>query len=342
MTIKKCLLGLNLILMSYAMTGIAGTPANQMIAPTGTPLLAPTTDNAWVVGIEGLMLMPVDKFQYTQAALVQPDGSTLYHNESVDNQKSLGWGVNIGYLFGETGRDLQFTYDTIDSSDTESYSVPANTLLYGPNGRSDPLQITDGGYALGKADYDYHAADLVWGQWLNIADTIALHPFAGLRYAQIGVQGNATYNENTGIVNAFDSDSTFNGLGLRAGLDAKCALGWGFSLVGTVGGAVLVGDLEDPYKIKTNTQTPAFETVTSYQTDSHTTAIPELDESLGLDYTHALTRASLLDLQFGVRVLDYFGADQHDYLSVATTNSTVSSTDFGLHGFYLKAQVQFS
>ncbi|MFN7096398.1 MAG: Lpg1974 family pore-forming outer membrane protein [Gammaproteobacteria bacterium] len=331
-----------LLLCAATTIAYAGAPGNNMVPPSGVALIAPSTPGMWTVGLEATMLMPIDKFQYMQAVLPQPDGSTIFHNESVDNQPGFGWGVNVGYQFANTGRDITVAFMTDNTGDSEAYSVPVGTILYGPNGRSNPLQITDGGNAVGTADYRYRAADLTMGQLFTIGQRVTLHPFAGLRYAYLSVDGDASYNHLSGEVDQFDSDSIFNGAGPRIGVNAAVHLWWGFSIVGTAGASVLIGDISDPYKVIANAQNSAITTTTKYDSDDNTTVIPELDESLGLDYQYAFAPTTILDAQFGVQMLNYFNGDQHDFVSTVDTNSSLAEQDFGLHGLYLRAQMSFA
>lgn len=314
----------------------AGTVQTTPPLPSGTVLVGPSDLNPWSLGLTALMLMPVDKFQYVQAVLPNQEGvDYLYHNESVDNQKSLGEALDIAYRFAGTGRDLTLHLMTLDSSDTEAYNTPVGTVMYGIN-RTQPLVITQGGNASAKSDYDYQAGDLVFGQWLTVAKQVDLHPFAGLRYAHLDSTGKVAYQEANAPVGEFKSDSTFDGVGLRAGLDAKWHLFWDLSLVGTAGTALLVGDLNDPYKMTVSGQT------TSYKTQNDTAVVPEWDTSLGLDYQHNFANQQVFNLQFGWEMLDYLDADAHDYVGTTTVNSQLNNSDFGLHGFYLRAAFQFA
>ncbi|MBY0544129.1 MAG: hypothetical protein K2Q14_01100 [Gammaproteobacteria bacterium] len=316
---------------------LADEPGNNAAPPSSVVLTAPATSSLWTIGLEGQMMMPIDKFQFMQAALVNPDNPTTYHNESVDNEHDYGWEADIAYQFANTGRDVRVAYTDLNMSDTEHYAAPAGTTLYGINGRNNPLILTGGGNIYSTASYHYRAADLTTGQLLSVGQRVTLHPFAGLRYAKIDIDGNARYYANDNTENQFLSDSTFNGLGPRAGMDVNVHLFAGFSIVGTFGSSLLVGDMNENYHINTNT-------ADSEQKNDETTAvIPELDESMGINYHYDLNKAMRgFDIQFGEQVVDYFNADQHDYLGTAYVNSSLNNEDFGYHGIYLRTQVAFA
>lgn len=338
----KKLSGILFLLCGTTSLALAGAPGNNMVLPSGEVLTTPSTPGMWTIGLEATMLMPLDNFQYAEVPLAQPDGSTLYHHESVDNQPGFGWGFNVAYQFANTGRDVAFDFLDANAGDNETYGVPAGVPLYGPNGRSNPLQITDGGEAEGTAFYHYHAADLTVGQLFNVGQRVSLHPFAGVRYAYLNTDGNATYTHDSGEVDKFDTNGVFSGVGPRAGVNAAVHLWWGFSIVGTVGSSVLIGSLSDPYKIITNEQNSALTTTTKYDDNSATAIVPELDETLALDYKYAFSDTTSFDAQFGVQLFNYFNADQHDFLSTVNTNSSLSTQSFAMHGMFLRGQMSFA
>ncbi len=338
----KKLSGIIFLLCGSSSIAFAGAPGNNMVPPSGVVLTTPSTPGMWTIGLQATMLMPIDNFQYAEAPLLQSDGSTLFHHESVDNQPGFGWGLNVAYQFADSGRDLAFDFLDANTGDNETYSVPPGTPLYGPNGRSNPLQITDGGQAYGTAFYHYRAADLTVGQLFNVGQRVSFHPFAGVRYAYINTDGDASYFNTGGEVDTFDTDGVFSGAGPRAGVNATVHLWWGFSIVGTAGTSVLVGNLSDPYKIVANAQDATLTTTTKYNDDSEIAIVPELDESLALDYQHAFSETTIFDVQFGVQLFNYFNADQHDFLSIVNTNSNVSEQSFAMHGMFLRGQMSFA
>lgn len=338
----KKLSGMLLLICAGTSIAFAGEPGNNMVPPSGTLLMVPNTPGMWTVGLEAMMMMPIDKFQYAEAPLLQPDGSTLYHHEVVDNQPGFGWSADVGYQFANTGRDIAVAFTDVNTGDSEGYSVPPGTTLYGPDGFNNILQIADGGEASGTSFYHYRAADVTVGQLFNVGQRVTLHPFAGLRYANLNADENASYSHTSGEIDKFDSDSIFSGAGPRAGMNVSVHLWWGFSIVGTVGSSILVGSISDPYKIIGNSQNPAISTTTEYNNADDTALVPELDESLALDYQHAFKPTTIFDMQFGVQVWNYFNADQHDFISTVDTNSSLSGQDFGLHGLYLRTQMSFA
>ncbi|NNM59717.1 MAG: hypothetical protein HKM04_07865 [Legionellales bacterium] len=319
----------------------AAEPGDLVAQPTGLVLMAPETAGEWAIGLEAQMMMPIDKFQFVQGALIQPDGSTIYHNESVDNEHDWGWEADVAYQFADTGRDVRFSYTDLNMSDTEQYQVSPDTILYGINGRNNPLTITDGGSAYGTATYHYRAADLIVGQLLTVGERLTLHPFAGLRYGKIDIVGVAKYIQDDGQENKFTSDSTFNGIGPRAGIDANIRLWYGFSLVGSFGTSLLLGNLNENYQIGTNVQQGGSSTYINNKNAEIFSVIPELDGSYGINYHANLNTKTGLDLQFGEQVVNYFNADEHDYFDTVYVNSTVKNASFGYHGIYIRSQLSF-
>lgn len=338
----KKLSGFIVLLCGSPLLAFAGQPGNTMTPPSGVVLTAPTTPGIWTVGLEAQLMMPLDQFQYTQAVLAQPDGSTLLHNETEDNEKDWGWEADVAYQFANTGRDIRVAYTDLNMSDDEGYSATAGTVLYGPNGRSNTLVMSDGALVIGTAAYHDRAADLTVGQLLNVGNRVNFHPFAGLRYGNISIVGDAKYYDNTGPEDKFESDSTFSGAGPRAGMDVAVKLCWGFSIVGTFGSSLLMGDMNDDYKISNNVQAGGLTTSQDNKDADIFSVVPELDESFGLNYRYAFNQTTALDAQFGAQVVNYFNADQHDYLGTADVNSSLGSENFGYHGLYFRTQFSFA
>jgi hypothetical protein len=57
-----------------------------------------------------------------------------------------------------------------------------------PGGSANGYNIVEG-----RSENDYDAIDLAFGQKIDVGQRIRLHPFAGLRYAEIERTDRATY-----------------------------------------------------------------------------------------------------------------------------------------------------
>lgn len=326
-----------LIILFGCSTAMAVTNTTPTSPSVGTPLLLsiPPSVGLWTVGVEAQLMMPIDAFQYM--GTVYPVGSDTFHHESVDNQKDLGWGADLAYQFPGSGTDVRVAYTDLNMSDTEEFDQAPGEPMSGIGSVGSGLFFPEGDTAIGVATYRYRSGDLTAGQLFNIGTRLSFHPFAGLRYAYINVLGDANYQDEESNAASFDSDSKFNGLGPRLGMDITVNLWKGFSLVGTVGTAILAGDINEDYKVDTTTST-----ITNYDQDGNFTIVPELDGSIGVQYQHQMTAKTNFAVQLGAQVVNYFNADQHDFNDALITNSDTGSENFGYHGYYLRAQMSMA
>lgn len=342
--IKKTALFTIALLSGSFTLAFAGEPGNQMSVPTGISLTAPETSGLWTIGLEAQMMDPLDNFQFVQGTSVTSDGTFNNHNESVDNEHDWGWEADIAYQFANTAHDLRFSFTDLNMSDTETYVIPNKTIpiaIHGINGRNNSLILPVTGQTYGAATYHYRAADLVMGQLLTIGQRVTLHPFAGLRYSKINPVSVGKYVQNTGEESKFSSNATFDGIGPRIGTDASVRLGYGFSLVGTLGSSLLIGKMNEQDQIGTQVQPGGASSYTTNNAAEITSVIPELDGSFGLDYHFNLSSKTAADLQAGLQVVDYFNAGERSYNDLAYINSTVACDDFAYHGVYIRSQVSF-
>jgi len=179
--VKKIAFALAAIGISSA--AFAGHPGDTVIAPTGINLMAPDSVGVWAIGLEALYMEPTNsQFQYVDRRSTGTVPQTN-DNKSVNNSHDWGGTIDVAYMFPGNSRDVKLSYTSLHMSDSSSTSIVNNTALYtlrSPFG--SPNTITD---AKGSSDYDYDSADLVFGQWIRIGDRLVVHPFGGLRWAEI-------------------------------------------------------------------------------------------------------------------------------------------------------------
>lgn len=122
---------------------------------------------------------------------------------------------------------LAWTY--LHSHTSSSVHEPAGGFIH-------PIWLNlDGNPSVSEADARYrftlNIADLDFGRPFNVGSCLQLHPFAGLRALFIKHDLDVLYSGGD-LVAPIDSDNRINfwGVGLRAGLDMKWNLCYGFSL----------------------------------------------------------------------------------------------------------------
>jgi len=374
MTIALAMLGLSA-------AAFAGAPGNQVVAPSGVNLIAPDSVGVWSIGLEAMVVQPTNnQFTYAKseasAFSVGPGLSFNYanraRNQSVDPKWQWGGTIDLTYMFPGSSRDVKLAWTHLfDQTSSNRTTIGDNgDGLFGADRTITPAGIValplvlPGATAKGTENTEYNAVDLVFGQWIKIGDRLDLHPFGGLRWAQVDSTFKGAYDYNTQFL--LDNWSTtaaqkltsdFNGIGPRAGFDTAVHLGSGFSIVGTFAGSLLIGDINSNAKAAFQTNFPGFGGIppfslnaaskSSYNNNS-TRVVPELDARLGLDYMYAFTPSTSMNVQLGYQVVNYFNVTEADLYSTGATplfngpNSTSSREDWGYQGPYLRLQLNIA
>lgn len=328
MMVKRVVIALSML--GLAATALAGAPGNNMVIPSGVDLIAPSSTGTWSFGLEALYMQSNSTYQYAPPAGLDVD--TVIQNKDVGNDWNWGVEGDISYMFAGSSRDISLSYTHIDFSDSDSI----NTTPLPP--------IIGVGTDTGHMDQQYNNADLTFGQLFTVGNRVSLHPFGGVQFADIDNTDKSSFSvpftigDDTSILNINDKiHSDFVGAGPRAGMDGSVQLGSGFSIVGTMAGALLVGNMDAKV-----TQVASFlgaSATAEVKPDSYTAVVPELDAKLGLDYMYAFNPTISMNAQVGYQVVNYFNAVDNDLNDIASVNSVNNTTDFNYHGPYFRLQV---
>ena len=334
---------LALAMIGLSASAFAGAPGNQVAMPSGINLIAPDSVGVWSFGIEALYFEPANnEYQYGSFNSDTTTSPAVNKNKSTGNSYDWGGTVDATYMFPGNSRDVKLSYTHLDFSDSSTTSIGANQSFNTPNSTDFGAAAT--GSAKGTQDNDVDSVDLVFGQWIRIGQRVDLHPFGGLRYAQIDTTDKGTYTlaaTNGTQVDTEKFTSDFEGIGPRAGIDTAVHLGKGFSIVGTMAGSLLIGDGDSKYKLVNDTNS-IDDTITTYKSGDGTRVVPELDARIGVDYMHAFNPATSMNIQLGWQVVNYFDVTDTDAVDMTTPNTVNGSEDFGYHGPYLRLQVNLA
>jgi hypothetical protein len=335
---------LALAMIGLSATAFAGSPGDNMVAPTGINLVAPDSVGTWSFGLEALYMEPGTDFQYAQEQDLDSASNNDFHNKTVGNHYNWGGEADIDYMFAGSSRDvmLSYTYMHFNNSDdiTDSDDV-------------DPIAGVGGSArdrATAGSDQTLNQVDLTFGQLVRIGDRLDVHGFGGLRFADIDVKNSANYYDQNATTTdwvktgKYYNHSDYTGVGPRAGVDASVHLGSGFSIVGTAAGSVLAGNLDSDFRYNHNVSTSSVsgvaQTATDIHNDSHTAIVPELDAKLGVDYMYAFNPNTSMDIQLGWQFVDFINSESTDADDAVTTiNSVNNMQDFSYQGPYLRLQL---
>ncbi len=272
-----------------------------------------------------------------------------------------GFSANIGYIFPNTGNDINLNYFYLDSNSSNFITPPAEGILSELNDvtfiNSNDVPISNEN---ATAEHRVTQVDLTGGQYINVGCRLRLHPIAGIRYADVErfytLSEAAAASLTIPDIGTFDilnlsdieEESDFRGAGPLAGIDTSYYLGRGFGVIGHGDAAILIGGL-GPI-----TNVASFNAVTDEATGdivsalnsfvlsakSVTRVVPVTDLKLGLDYTYTInnTNDSDLSMEIGYQTSEYFNAvDRLSTISNVMPGLIFknSTSDLGLDGPYI-------
>jgi len=360
--------------IALAAIGLSAGAFAALPATTDPTLVAvPQLPGGFVIGGTALYLQPSDtNGDLDYASVNTSTGATVtpffFHSslKNIEPGYDWGWGLNVGYIFPNTGNDVNLSWFTFNNDDTASTflgvdSAFGNILpIFFSNGTHNGLipglsTITS---ARSKVEYDLNQVDLTAGQFIDVGCRLILHPNVGLRWASLERKIHSFYiapgstfsistsNTRDGSLETHEK-SDFSGIGPLAGLDASYYIGMGFGAVAHVDSALLVGNIDvDSNAFETEntviTATQVFDNHT-YNADDIQRVVPVVDMKLGLDYTYVFNNAanSDLTLEAGWQFSNYFNAVDRLHVVVADlpdlrgTIVNRTTSDFAIQGPYV-------
>ena len=303
----------------------------------------------------------------------RPDGFDLTSSKSVSNVNpsyNLGFRVGLGYIFPDSGNDVQLAWTHFQNTVNSSTGIGDDAVLYTASGvplinpnlhpRFDEPNFVGDVTANSSLKSQFDAIDLDVGQYVNIGTRLQTRLFGGLRYAYVQQNQDSSYYQYVDRINhegeedrrVFDFaeqdtyNSKFNGLGPRMGFQAAYNVYDCFGVTGSIAGSLLVGkvksdattayDINIGHRDEDRDPTPYTPSFTS--SSNVWRVVPELDARVGLNYTFTVGAASALTLEAGYQVTQYFNAvDQlQNNVSVLNgLNTTRTTSDVGYDGPYL-------
>lgn len=368
-----------LTLSLVAAAGLAASSLGAYAAlPTGAApfqVVVPNLKSGIEITLEGLYVQPtnsdlvygntINSFAFAPAPGVSsPNSATAISasSKSIDPDYGFGFRVGLGYIFPNSGNDVQlnwthFNQSSDDASSSSWVGTPVASLL----DRSNSALFINNANA--DTSFKLDSLDLDVGQYVSIGTRLQTRFFVGLRGAilkndlSIGdtliEQGfinspsvNPIFVGDQTAVTAADFTSKFSGIGPRIGVDTSYHISDCFGIVGHFATALLVGRVESNVNaagitttnlINSNTPTTsAF--VASIDSDRQTRVVPAFDAKLGLDYTYPIHNAvngSSFSIEAGWQVTQYVDAIDRvrDTSSSFLAETTTSSV--GFQGPYL-------
>ena len=282
---------------------------------------------------------------------------------SVKPKANLGFGVGTGYEFSDSSNDVQLYWNHFDHTTSGSTQFPAISFyppeIYTP--------IVDASSASSETNFKYDSVDLNVGQYINMGTRLQTRLFGGLRYASLK---NDIINSGVSVLSyssqASDDwvdagvttqSSKFTGIGPRLGFETTYNVGDNFSIIGLLGGSLLVGQEEaQATAIATHTVPTDNALITTADTESaaiekHNHFVPAVDAKLGANYFFSMNATSSATIEAGYKATEYFGAIDRvgvsaraptdgDSESAIVTVAGSSANNIGFNGPYLGLNIK--
>ncbi len=267
--------------------------------------------------------------------------STLGLNPSIgatlatqDYRGSTGWRVGARYRFEKSPWEIGASITRFGSDSAATIVAPVGGTLSATQFGPFAIPATQ---AISAAKFDYTMTDVEGGYHIPLSSKVDLKLFGGLRLANIGQSTAAQYfgggfGAGGGTIRTVND---FRGFGPRAGLEARMALGSGFSVYGRTSGALLFGDQES-----SATQAVGGTTVASYSARSKQT-VPMVDGAIGLDWSTKIGKAGKFMAGVGYEYQQLFNASRN-IRSDGFGGFSENRGDLSMQGFFAKAGFSWS
>lgn len=274
--------------LALATAGLTASLGAYAAVPTDAQpyqVVVPNLKSGVEIFLEGLLVQP-NSSNLNYARVVSVGANTTVPNtlsvtgtttiNQINPGYDFGFRVGLGWIFPNSGNDVQLNWTHFDHSDSNTTSAgPGQALItqagvpfinlstptasFVPGVGIADLTSTNAPSATGNVSNKYNAIDLDAGQFLDVGTRFRTRMFAGLRVAQIesnlSDSNLATYNVSTvsaptvniGTDTLTENDtqnSKFNGIGPRVGFDTSYHIADCFGVVGHFSGSLLVGQVK--------------------------------------------------------------------------------------------------
>lgn len=326
--------------ISLAAAGLAASLGAYAAVPTGAApfqVVVPNLKSGIEVTLEGLYVQPTNSdLDYLTSVTTIATGVTSSSVSTVDPSYDFGFRVGLGYIFPDSGNDVQADWTHFDQATNESQSFAgANFDVFSKPGIEYDSTLSTNNLAVNSsADFDYDAVNLTVGQYLSLGTRLQTRLFAGARYAELQNNITDTYTGVVATTNVAEVDyynSKFTGVGPTFGVDASYHIANCFGLVGHLAASLLVGRVEASSTINS---TPT--TTLNVSADNQTRVVPGFDAKLGLDYSIPFQNdASRFTIEAGYQATQYVDAIDRLNADVDTNVVTRTTSGVGFNGPYL-------
>lgn len=353
-------LTLGLIALSLASSSaLAGHPAKNVPLPKSHNILVtvPEQDGRWDIGLELLAWQPNNSdLQYAMQRSQEGNSSNLTrdHFKTKEVKGDYEWGFRLDgtYHMPLQGKDVELNWVHFNDDkvhETGNVGRLGSTDNFAVNIPWDYLEPTfsstqpfDHVHAVQEYDYDHF--DAIFGQKIKVGHRIVLHPYTGVRFADVHAKNNiaATFeaeNPENSVVERWRFRTSYEGIGPRVGMDGDVHFGHRFGAFLRGGVSLLVGE-QGFNHLQNNTTNTGIQTVHKQEVSDIIRVVPEADIKMGLHYGFDFNRQLGMNVELGFEAENYFDIVNKSYL--ASFDSANGSTNFGWNGPYARLQLNIA
>ncbi len=287
----------------------------------------PTFEGGFTASIGTFYVVP-SSADGTLAVVGPQDNPVVFDNLgyiSPSTKYQFGWEASIGYIFEDTGNDIELYYRGLSNDTTNDI-----------NGVVSPIFEDTTSDISSKLKYELETADLMIGQFIDLGTHVQMRFSGGLSYLFTQQQENLSADVSAPFppspptpplpgppapgIYAIDQTSKFSGFGPRVSLDSRYDFGGDAEGLGIVGGASLAFFLGNnkitgntdvampvPPPPDSNLRDPTIEQIeTTFSDKLENQAVTNLRANLGIDYVFFFdNEESTLGIELGYLV-DYY------------------------------------
>ena len=240
--------------------------------------------------------------------------------------------VGGGYRMSYDGPDVGFYYTYLHDDQIAGLFAPAGGRLFATQTHPGTVELV--GRATAEATLSYNVFDLEVGRRVGLGEALAVRPFGGLRFAEIGQNFTVLYDGGDANQDRVGSRLKFDGGGVRAGAEVDWMLLDHWSLYGRAAGSLLTGDF---HATQTEFNNAGATPLTNVE-ESFRKITPAAELAFGVAY-----QAEHVRLSVGYEVVNWFNlVDTPSFVSDVQQGKYLRNvSDLGVEGLAVKAEFAY-
>lgn len=314
---------------------VSSTASAGSYMPMSQPCMAsnvsiPCEHTGWDIAAELIYIEPMtNDYWFADRFSVSSSNVTTMENLFSDADFDFGFRLEGSFHFN-TGNDFTANWLYYNNGNTTSNAIDVTVP-----GQKMRLRLPSANLTLvanvidSDVSSNLNVVNLEFGQHIDVGQDVDLRYHFGVQYVNVDEhQYIRLYDNVPALKGQIATQSQFEGIGPRVGIDAYYTLGNGFNLIGRASIAALVGDLESSVIIDNYISATARDDVLESERIMTSSAASKLGMSYSTDCMNGV-----MILEGGWQWAGYFNTVRHRFTD--SSNGLMQPTaDFTLHGPY--------